>query len=328
MFDVITVGSNTLDVFAKTDAKLIRAKTEHGSEEFIAYPTGSKILITQLDFFTGGGGTNTAVSFARLGLKTAYLGKIGKDDNGLKIFKELQAEKVQFIGTLGDLTGYSVVLDSMHEDRTILTFKGCNNDLSFNEVDPNHLKTKWFYFSSMMGKSFETIEKLSRIAKVDGIKVAFNPSAYQVRQREMLTTILLNTTVLIFNREEARILLRTEAHMDVMLKKIRELGPKIVVITDGKHGVYVYDGNWFWHANPRKDVKIVETTGAGDTFASTFIAGFIMNKPMEDCIRMGMLNAESNIAAYGAKNILLTRSEMMRKLKGDLKKRKVHKHKI
>ena len=93
MYDVITVGSNTLDVFAKTDSELIEIKTKNFTEELLAYPLGSKILIKELDFMIGGGGTNTAVAFSRLGLKTGYLGKIGKDENGLKIFNNMKLGK-------------------------------------------------------------------------------------------------------------------------------------------------------------------------------------------------------------------------------------------
>lgn len=328
MFDVITVGSNTLDVFAKTDAELVRINHHHTSEEYLAYKSGSKILITHLDFFTGGGGTNSAVSFSRLGFCTAYLGKIGKDDNGLKIFKELQKEKVTFIGALGKQTGYSIVLDSFHDDRTILTNKGCNNELRYSEINRHQLKTKWFYFSSMIEESFKTIEKLAEFAKYNNILVAFNPSAYQCQQREMLKKILKNTTVLIFNKEEARTLLGIESKMDDILKKLVTLGPKMVVITDGKKGAYCYDGKMFWHANARHDIKIMETTGAGDAFASTFIAGLMMKQPIEVCLRMGMINAESVISAYGAKNVLLTKSQIFKKINQDYKKRKVFMHGI
>ncbi len=98
MYDVITVGSATVDVFAHTESELITIKTSHGKEELIAYPSGSKILIDRLEFKIGGGGTNTAVSFSHLGLKTAYLGKIGNDENGEKVLKLLKKEKIDFVG--------------------------------------------------------------------------------------------------------------------------------------------------------------------------------------------------------------------------------------
>ena len=78
MYDVITVGSSTIDVFADVESEEIKIKTKDGEEELIAYPAGSKILIKELNFLTGGGGTNTAVAFSRLGLNVAYLVKWGK----------------------------------------------------------------------------------------------------------------------------------------------------------------------------------------------------------------------------------------------------------
>ena len=94
MFDIITLGSNTVDVFAHTDrSKLINISSSDRTEEFISYPVGGKILITQLLNNFGGNGANTAISFARLGLKTGYLGKIGRDVNGKLIIDNLKKNK-------------------------------------------------------------------------------------------------------------------------------------------------------------------------------------------------------------------------------------------
>ena len=82
MYDVITVGSATVDAFAYTErSKVIKVEKRAKEQDFIAYPSGTKILLNRLLFMTGGGGTNTAVAFSRLGLKVAYLGKIGNDSN-------------------------------------------------------------------------------------------------------------------------------------------------------------------------------------------------------------------------------------------------------
>ncbi|HDI02602.1 MAG TPA: carbohydrate kinase family protein, partial [Candidatus Aenigmarchaeota archaeon] len=139
MYDVVTVGSATLDVFVYTELAEIKRK----SEKLIAYPAGSKILIKKLEFMTGGGGTNTAVAFSRLGLKTAYLGKLGNDYSGKKVIEELRREGVDFIGVKGeeDFTAYSVILDSKEHDRTILTYKGITNHLRFEEINKRKLKT-------------------------------------------------------------------------------------------------------------------------------------------------------------------------------------------
>ncbi|NQU97857.1 carbohydrate kinase family protein [Candidatus Woesearchaeota archaeon] len=326
MYDVITVGSNTLDVFAKTDSELIEIKTRRSTEELLAYPLGSKILITDLEFMIGGGGTNTAVAFSRLGLKTGYLGKIGKDENGLKIFKLLKKEKIDFLGTLGDISGYSVILDSIEEDRTILTYKGCNNNLTFKEIHLPKLKTEWFYFASMMGKSLDTMKKLAEYAGKKKIKVAFNASSYLAEKGfSFLKRILENTTLLILNKEEAE-LIAGKGDIKDLVKRLKLPKMEIVIITNGAKGAYCYDGKTLHNIKPEKKLKIKETTGAGDAFASSFTAGLIKGKSIEESLRMGVLNAESVILDYGAKNILLSRNTMMKKLRSD--KRKITKSKL
>nr|MCK4929598.1 carbohydrate kinase family protein [Nanoarchaeota archaeon] len=118
MYDVITMGSNTIDVFVHTDQSgIINIRSKAGCEELISYPVGTKMLITKLMHNLGGNGANTAVALSRLGLRTAYLGEIGKDPNGKLIFDALKKEKVDFIGGRGDESGFSIILDSIEHDR-------------------------------------------------------------------------------------------------------------------------------------------------------------------------------------------------------------------
>jgi ribokinase len=309
MYDVITVGSATMDAFAKTKAELVSIRSDGHVETLLAYQTGSKILITDLDFFTGGGGTNTAVSFARLGLKTAFIGKLGKDHNGQLIIDELAAEHVDFIGSREQgQTGYSVVLDSIEDDRTILTFKGVNNDLTYDEIDKKNLNAKWFYFSSMMDESYRTLEKLAEYAKEKGMKVAFNPSSYLCKLgAKHLESLMRNIHLLVLNKEEAEILVGRMEDKD-LLRSLSRTGPLMVVITDGKRGAKAYDGSAFYSI-PGNDVKVRETTGAGDAFASGFLAGYILSQKLEFSMSMGMANATSVVKYLGAKNRLLTYKE-------------------
>ena len=169
MYDIITVGSATVDVFAKTKfSELIKIMDSKGEKDFLAYPTGAKILIEELVFTTGGGATNTAACFSRLGYRVACISKLGCGANANKIIRHLRKEKVDsslIVCSKNGRTGYSIILDSLEHDRTILAFKGSNNDLRFNEIKLNKLKTKWFYFSTMMDGSFKTLEKLAKFAE-------------------------------------------------------------------------------------------------------------------------------------------------------------------
>lgn len=305
MFDVITVGSSTVDVFMHTDPKQTEVLRVHKHID-IAYPLGAKILVKELEFFTGGGGTNTAVAFSRLGLRTGWIGRLGDDANGKIILDELEREGVKFLGYSGGVTGYSVILDAVESDRTIFTFKGCNDDLSYRKIKKP--ETKWLYFSSMMDKSFKAIKKISYHANIHNIKIAFNPSLYLANKGvRYLKPVLRNTEILIFNKEEAQALLgKNIENQYQMLHEIHKLGPKIVIITDGKNGAHCLDTieKHFYGIKPVK-LKIKETTGAGDAFASGFVAGKILGKDTEYSLRLGMLNAESVIKYKGAKNLLL-----------------------
>ncbi|MFW6014107.1 MAG: carbohydrate kinase family protein [Candidatus Nanoarchaeia archaeon] len=314
MYDVITFGSATVDVFVKTGLEMISIKHDGEEEEFVAYESGSKILIKDLDFMLGGGGTNTAVSFSRLGLKTAFCGCLGLDENAEHIIYSLKKEKVDFVGTKKEgKSGYSVILDSLEDDRTILAFKGVNDKLQYKEIEKKILDCRWFYFSSLMGESYKTFVKLTDYAKKKGIKVAFNPSSYLAKKGcEYLKKPLKNTYFLILNLEEAQLLVG-KFNVKDLLKKISELGPKIVVITNGKEGAYAYDGSYYFISGG--NVKVKETTGAGDAFASSFLAGIMLKNETGYALRLASANASSVIGELGAKNNLLTLKDANKKIK-------------
>ncbi len=316
MYDVITVGSATLDVFAKTAfSELIKIIDPKGETDLLAFPSGAKILIDDLEFTTGGGGTNTAVALSRLGHKVGFVGKLGHGTNSDFIHKSLMKEKIDLLCAHGEgKSGYSVILDTLEHDRTILTYKGINDQLHWNEVKKTKLKAKWFYFSAMMNESFHTLEKLAEFAEKNNIKVAFNPSTYLAEKgKKHLKNILGRTELLVLNKEEAGLLVGSGTFNE-MLIELRKLGPKIVVITDGRHPFYAMDDKFFYTITP-SPVKILDTTGAGDAFAASLLSGLIRKKDMEFSLKLGVTNAQSVIQHYGAKNILLSYKEALRQMK-------------
>ncbi len=326
MYDVITVGSANVDVFARTRfSELIKIIDPKGETDLLAFPSGSKILIDEIEFTTGGGGTNTAVAFSRLGHKVAFLGKLGKGTNSDFIHKSLKKEKIELLCTHGKgNAGYSVILDTLEHDRTILTYKGVNDELRNKDVPYKSLKTKWFYFSSMLGESFKTLEKLAEFAEQRKIKIAFNPSTYIAEKgSNYLKNIISRTEVLVLNKEEASLLVGQDS-IERLLFKLRGLGPKIVAITDGKNELNVIDEHHIYTAKPPA-VKVVDATGAGDAFAASFVCGLLRKNRIEFAIKLGFVNAMSVITHHGAKNILLTFSGAMRAMKK--LKVKVHKKK-
>ena len=290
-FDIVTFGSAVVDVFVNTNLP------EKNNQ--IAYPAGSKILIKNLKFDVGGGATNTATAFSRLGLKTGSIFKLGDDNNGKKILNLLKKEKITFLGKIQNNTasGYSIILDSKENNRTILTYKGINNTIKSSEI--KKFKTKWLYFSSLLGQSFKTQKKLAQTLTKKGTKLAFNPSDYLIKEKN-LSTLLKLTEILILNKQEAQMLTKQK---DILLG-LHKLGPKIIVITDKNKQIQAYDGKKKYSLKPNK-IKVIERTGAGDAFASGFVAAQIKGKSIQESLKLGLRESESVIKYFGAKNKLL-----------------------
>ena len=313
MYDVITIGSGTIDAFVDTGKKLFQSAK--GND--VKVPFGSKILVESLRINTGGGGTNCAVSLSKLGLNVAWIGKVGTGPNSERLLAQVKKEKVDTSLVKKEKqgrTGFSVILDAKGHERTILVYKGSNDDLGWNEIKKSKLKTKWFYCSSMIGKSFKTLEKLADYAQKNKIKVAFNPSSYMTRKgKNYLMKIIKNTNLLVMNNEEAYDLTK-EKNIKKALKKLQNLGPEIIVITEGKKGCHAYDGKKVYSIKAH-NIKVAEATGAGDAFTSSFLAGLIKKNDINFALKLGLANAESVISHYGAKNKLLSWNEAMKKIK-------------
>ena len=299
-YEVVCFGSAVVDAFVDTDMA--------GKKGNICYPLGSKILINDLKFSVGGGGTNTAVAFSRLGFKTGYIGKIGEDFNGQMILDLLKNENIKFLGKVSKnlLTGYSVVLDSTTHERTILTYKGINDELKIGEINFREIKTRWLYLSSLLGESFKTQKSLVAYLHNKGTRIAVNPSEYAIKVLD-LKPILKFTDILILNKEEAELLCKKNGVREKdLLRGLSSLGPDVVVITNKDKEVLAYDGEKKYSLMPHK-IKAHERTGAGDAFASGFVAGQIAGKNIENSLKLGLEESESVIRHKGAKIGLIRR---------------------
>lgn len=302
MYDVITIGSATIDVFLKTHREIITK----GKKKNICYHLGDKVLIDNIKISTGGGGTNIAVALARLGLKTAFLGVLGSDINSEIILKELKNENVDFLGKIKEgNTGYSVVLPS-HNDRTILVYKGVNDYLEKKDIDFNKIKSNWLIVSTMMGKSFETIIKISDYGRKNNIKIALNISSYLAEKGLFfLSKLLKNTDILILNREELELLTK-DSKIQISIKKLSKYSSGIIVVTDGNKAIRAFDRNKTY-TKKIKTLHPVNKTGAGDAFAAGFIYGIFKDKNVEDALSFGHREASSVLLNQGAKAGLLRR---------------------
>jgi len=314
MYDVISMGSCTIDLFVDTGTGLFRT----AKDGRLSVPYGSKILVKSMTFEIGGGGTNTAGAFATFGLKVALLGKIGDDHNADKILKYLNSIRCDtslLIKEEGS-SDYSVILDAKGRDRTILTLKDKNDKLKFNEINLSGLNTKWFYLCTMLGESLDTQIKISKYANENNIGVMYNPSSYLIRKGiNKFEEILNNSNIICVNFEEGKMI---TGHTDprLMSDNLLSYGPEIAIITDGNHGAYAFKKKEGYMIIPN-EVNVKETTGAGDSFGAGFLTGFMKTTNIKIALEYGATEAESVIQHLGAKNIFLNIEEIESKIKNN-----------
>ena len=324
MYDIISIGSATLDVFLRS--KGLEIEKENGAKE-ICVRYGAKISVDELYFESGGGGTNTAVTFARQGLKVASIVKVGDDFAGEKIKRDLEKEGIdikKIVTEIGGLTDYSTILWAPDGGRTILVYRG-KTKLEEDEIPFDQLETKWFYVTSVEG-NFNVIEKCVVHCMGSGIKIAWNPGMNEIQQREILSAMLNDITLLNLNKEEMAEVLGVEVlKVNDLLKKAQELPCEYVVITDDRNGSYLHKkrDNFWWHCGIFEDVPKYESTGAGDAFGSGLVTGFIKELSINDCLKLATANASSVVSRVGAKKGILKAQELNNWLKKDIRVEKV-----
>jgi ribokinase len=322
MYDIITFGSAAQDIHIKSNSfKVLEDAQDFVTGQGICLPFGSKIEVEDIIFATGGGGTNTAATFAKQGLKTAYCGAIGADISGLEIVRELKNLKIdtRFVVKKKDAhTNHSVIMSLSSEDRTILIYRGASDLLTKEDIMWKKLKTKWVYLAPLSGLLCDLFGDIVNFAHENGIKVAVNPSIKQLSlPSEELKNILGKVDILFMNQEEASFLARMPfTEESEIFKKIDEICPGIAVMTKGGEGVTVSDGEYLYSAMPNPERNIVDTTGAGDSFASGFLSDYVRHGgDIEKAIQLGMANSEANLKQIGAKTGILEKNAEFKPVK-------------
>jgi len=315
MFDIITFGSATRDNFLKLKKgsfKVSKSK-EFPSGKSLSFSYGSKIDVESVKVFTGGGGTNTAATFASQKLKVACITKIGDDKRGEAVLEDLKEKRISTKFIIKDKnfsTDYSSIVSIPGRERTIFVHHGASRELNGYEIDWKKVKTKWFYIAPMHGKSVEVFDEIIDYAIEKNIKVAINPGNTQINLGiKKLKPLLSNVDILVLNLEEASLLAKLPIKKEKeILKKLTELVKGICVITKGREGVIACDGKYLYEAGIPKS-SFVENTGAGDAFSSGFVSGMIHFKNVIEALQLGTANATSCIQELGAKNGLLKKGD-------------------
>jgi len=254
------------------------------------------------------------VTFALQGLKTVYVGLIGNDPGGLEIFRELNDLGVDcnFIKTTAKAkTAYSIILSVPDKERSILVYEGASHLLSLADIPFEQLKqSKWFYLSGLAGESAETFEPIINFAADNKIKLAVNPGRDQLtRDLNILKKLLNKIDILLVNQEEASLITGVDyKNESELFRKFDELVSGIAVMSKGKEGVAVSDGQNIYRAGIPES-GYVDRTGSGDAFGAGLVSVIIRNDQIPEAIQLGTANATATIQKLGAKKGLLKKGD-------------------
>ena len=314
--DFLAIGDIVIDCFIKLkDASVVG--TPDNKDYKICLPFADKVPYEEVYVLPAvGNAGNVAVAASRLGLQAKLVSNIGNDKEGEDCLNSLKKDNVgtEFVKiNKGIKTNYHYVL-WYGADRTILIK---------HEIYPYSLpeipEPKWIYFSSVNETAFPFHYAIADYLDAHPkTKFAFEPGKFEIKLgKEKLARLYKHTDMFFCNVEEAKKILGLDsAEIKELLKKIHDLGPKIVVVTDGPKGAYAYDGIDVYFIEPYPDPKPpYERTGAGDAFSATVVTATILEKTLPEALAWGGINAMAVVQEVGAQKGLLSREKLEEYLK-------------
>lgn len=311
--DLLSIGDATIDTFftpleSETVCKL------DTKECLISFSYGNKIPVKNLDFSIGGNAGNNAVGTKRLGINSAIVLTLGDDNVGDMIVDRLGKEGVDLTYVIqqpGTTSNYSTVINYSGE-RTIFVYHAPRS----YEFPVQLPVPPWVYLTSM-GESFRPFynHMIDWLTKNPGIKVAFNPGTWQLREMNNEVGLIMKMSHIIYvNREEAeKITNFADSHGKdrELLVALQKLGPKICVVTDGSEGAIAYDSvNGKFMKVGILPVDAYERTGAGDAFGSGCVSALVHGKGLDEALLWGTVNSASVIGYTGSQKGLLKIDEI------------------
>jgi ribokinase len=350
----LTVGGAMVDSIAIIDSSGIeRMSMRNADASFLLLEEGRKTEAEEISTHPGGGAVNVAISMARLGIDASAIMKLGMDQRADAVLAKLESEGVSTRWITRDRrmpTGASVLVSSHERNAAIFTFRGANTLLSMEDIKPEALAVDLVYISSLSNQSADAFPDLVLSAKKAGCMVAANPGIRQLtaRGRAFLDTVG-SLDVLLINRAEANALVPAlsavageggptvpfEPDEDVpdlirrglsaggfgisllrFFQYLQKAGTGTIVITDGKRGAFVATSGRIIHC-PALQIDVFGTAGAGDAFASTFVAMSVLGWPLDRALKAAIINSASVVQFVDTQSGLLKFAEIEDRVAGE-----------
>jgi ribokinase len=313
-YDFVAIGDIVIDAFIQlsTEDATVTTDAETGRKT-LSMNFGDKLPYDDVTVVNAvGNSPNASVSAHRLGLETALVTNLGNDRWGKDCVEQLRHEGVHtdYVAVHEEKrTNYHYVLRHGAERTILIKHEKYPYQLPEFAEPPRYL-----YFSSVGEHALPFHDEIAAYVRDHDTKLVFQPGTFQIRVGyEALKHLYEVTDIFFCNKEEAQSILETdEQHVPTLIRKCKELGPRLPVITDGPDGAYVVDEeDQAWHMPMYPDpAPPVDRTGAGDSFSSTFTAAIALGYDPATALTWGPVNSMNVVQHIGAQEGLLTRNRL------------------
>lgn len=305
MFDVIGIGTVFVDYFFDVSQNFLEKYNLNPEDDalFKDVKVPSRNIFEKLpllDKSPGGISLNTIAVLGRLNRKVSYYGLVGKDKEGGYFLNNLRGvDKSHLIGG-GKMSRCACLLSNNRRSRTFLSEVNTKDNDFFKNIDFAFLNTaRFIHVAPFLLGSKKSLKKLESIfKKLNKPLISFSPSILYINYGlKLLKPLLKKTYILFLNEHELRKLTGKNAKNGS--KYLLSYGPKIVVCTMGKKGVLVTTTKEQMFKKGGKIKKVIDTTGAGDSFAAGFLYGLLKNKSLEWSANFANKIASQSVSDFG-----------------------------
>jgi sugar/nucleoside kinase (ribokinase family) len=308
MKKVLGIGNALVDIMTilREDQILEQFKLPKGSMQLVSHDMAEQILSTTKDytqsFSSGGSAANTIHGLAHLGIPCAYIGKVGRDTLGDFFHKDLIDNNIRPILFHGKAeSGQAIALVSPDSERTFATYLGAAIELYEGDLSAEMFSGyDYLHIEGYLVQNHDLIRKALQLAKEASLTISLDTASYNVVEanKNFLIEIIRDFVDILFaNEEEAKMLTGEEPFKALsMLSALCETA----IVKIGAKGSLIQRKNKT-HKIAATDVHSIDTTGAGDLYASGFLYGLIHNYPLEQCGHIASILAGNVIEVIGAK---------------------------
>ena len=306
---ILGIGNAIVDVICKVNDDFItKNNLTKSTMKLIFDDKEFKELLSNLKIektVSGGSVANSIVGLSQLGNKVGFIGKVNDDDLGSKYEDGLKQENVKYFYSKKkeDLpTGTCLILVTPDSERTMCTFLGTAGKINENDVSSDAIKQSetillegYLWDEGEPKKAFE-----KAIQSANKVAMSLSDQFCVDRHKPHFLDLVKNKLDITFANEQEIMSLIDAKSFDEVINFSKSLG-KIIVLTRGEKGAVAINGDEVVECGIKKDLKIVDLTGAGDLFAAGFLHGHVNNMSLKESLDKGTEMSSKVIQQIGAR---------------------------